>query len=71
MSYLSTSGIFISDIGFLGLEQDGLFRRSPNSLLLKQVQDAYDRGSSSSSRVASFLFNFVHFRKRRDDGHHQ
>ncbi|KAH7915467.1 hypothetical protein BJ138DRAFT_1054822 [Hygrophoropsis aurantiaca] len=27
-----------------GLEEDGLFRRSPNSVLLKQVQQAYDRG---------------------------
>ncbi|EIW81153.1 hypothetical protein CONPUDRAFT_165366 [Coniophora puteana RWD-64-598 SS2] len=27
-----------------GLNEDGLFRRSPNSVLLKQVQDAYDRG---------------------------
>ncbi|KZP23326.1 CDC42 rho GTPase-activating protein [Athelia psychrophila] len=28
-----------------GLDQDGLFRRSPNSLLLRQIQDAYDRGN--------------------------
>ena len=28
-----------------GLEQDGLFRRSPNSVLLRQVQEAYDRGA--------------------------
>ncbi|KIM77725.1 hypothetical protein PILCRDRAFT_825167 [Piloderma croceum F 1598] len=28
-----------------GLEQDGLFRRSPNSTLLRQVQEAYDRGN--------------------------
>jgi Rho GTPase-activating protein 1 len=27
-----------------GLEEEGLFRRSPNSVLLKQVQEAYDRG---------------------------
>ncbi|KIJ17595.1 hypothetical protein PAXINDRAFT_167607 [Paxillus involutus ATCC 200175] len=27
-----------------GLDEDGLFRRSPNSALLKQVQQAYDRG---------------------------
>ncbi|KAH7885497.1 hypothetical protein F5I97DRAFT_1886063 [Phlebopus sp. FC_14] len=27
-----------------GLDKDGLFRRSPNSVLLKQVQQAYDRG---------------------------
>ncbi|KAI0056573.1 Rho GTPase activation protein [Artomyces pyxidatus] len=28
-----------------GLTDEGLFRRSPNSALLKQVQDAYDRGN--------------------------
>lgn len=27
-----------------GLKEEGLFRRSPNSTLLKQVQQAYDRG---------------------------
>ncbi|KAG6334840.1 hypothetical protein ID866_4245 [Astraeus odoratus] len=27
-----------------GLDEEGLFRRSPNSLVLKQVQQAYDRG---------------------------
>ncbi|KAH9949804.1 Rho GTPase activation protein [Amylocystis lapponica] len=27
-----------------GLEDEGIFRRSPNSVLLKQVQQAYDRG---------------------------
>ncbi|KAI0072491.1 Rho GTPase activation protein [Panus rudis PR-1116 ss-1] len=27
-----------------GLQEEGLFRRSPNSALLKQVQQAYDRG---------------------------
>jgi Rho GTPase-activating protein 1 len=28
-----------------GLEEEGLFRRSPNSVLLRQVQEAYDRGN--------------------------
>lgn len=28
----------------IGLEQDGLFRRSPSSVLLRQVKEAYDRG---------------------------
>lgn len=28
----------------IGLDEEGLFRRSPNSVLLKQVQQAYDRG---------------------------
>lgn len=27
-----------------GLDEDGLFRRSPNSVLLRQVKEAYDRG---------------------------
>ena len=29
---------------FAGLEEEGLFRRSPNLTLLNQVTDAYDRG---------------------------
>ena len=29
---------------FVGLEEEGLFRRSPNLTLLNQVTDAYDRG---------------------------
>jgi hypothetical protein len=29
---------------FLALSEDGLFRRSANSVMLKQVKDAYDRG---------------------------
>lgn len=29
---------------FIGLEEEGLFRRSPNLTLLNQVTDAYDRG---------------------------
>lgn len=27
-----------------GLQEEGLFRRSPNSVMLKQAQQAYDRG---------------------------
>ena len=30
---------------FVGLEEEGLFRRSPNLALLNQVTDAYDRGN--------------------------
>lgn len=30
--------------GLVGLEEEGLFRRSPNLTLLNQVADAYDRG---------------------------
>ncbi|TDL22134.1 RhoGAP-domain-containing protein [Rickenella mellea] len=30
------------------LEEEGLFRRSPNSALLRQVQEAYDRGQTVS-----------------------
>lgn len=30
----------------IGLEEEGLFRRSPNLTLLNQVADAYDRGES-------------------------
>jgi len=31
-------------IAFVGLEEEGLFRRSPNLALLNQVTDAYNRG---------------------------
>ena len=31
----------------LGLRDEGLFRRSPNSVLLKQAAQAYDRGAST------------------------
>lgn len=41
------SEFIVSDITSVGLGQDGLFRRSPNSLLLRQVQEAYDRGQGS------------------------
>ncbi|KAG0708429.1 hypothetical protein DFH29DRAFT_892451 [Suillus ampliporus] len=34
----------IQDILSSGLNEEGLFRRSPSSVLLKQVQQAYDRG---------------------------
>lgn len=30
-----------------GMEEEGLFRRSPQSVLLRAAQDAYDRGTSS------------------------
>ena len=33
----------------LGLQDEGLFRRSPSSALLKQVQQAYDRGTQQVS----------------------
>ena len=35
---------------FVGLEEDGLFRRSPNLALLNQVTDAYDRGNKIQYR---------------------
>lgn len=34
----------IQDILSSGLSEEGIFRRSPSSVLLKQVQEAYDRG---------------------------
>jgi Rho GTPase-activating protein 1 len=51
IQYLRESGTFfcvsesvVPKTSCTGLEQDGLFRRSPNSALLRQVQEAYDRG---------------------------
>lgn len=40
---------------FVGIKDEGLFRRSPNSALLKQVQEAYDRGVSYFLRGAVVL----------------
>jgi len=40
----------IQEILSSGLDEEGLFRRSPNSVLLKQVQQAYDRGQVVSLR---------------------
>ncbi|KAG1818634.1 Rho GTPase activation protein [Suillus subaureus] len=34
----------IQDLLSSGLNEEGIFRRSPSSVLLKQVQEAYDRG---------------------------
>ncbi|KAG1882797.1 hypothetical protein F4604DRAFT_1879434 [Suillus subluteus] len=34
----------IQDLLTSGLNEEGIFRRSPSSVLLKQVQEAYDRG---------------------------
>jgi hypothetical protein len=31
-----------------GLEEEGLFRRSPNTVMLNQARDAYDRGKCQS-----------------------
>ncbi|EJU03378.1 Rho GTPase activation protein [Dacryopinax primogenitus] len=50
-----------------GLDVEGLFRRSPNSVLLRQAQDAYDRGhpvtlsSFGDPHLAAVLFKiFFH-----------
>jgi Rho GTPase-activating protein 1 len=40
---------------FVGLEEEGLFRRSPNLTLLNQVTDAYDRGMEGDHVVAHSL----------------
>ena len=45
----STGGLRICNnvlvlMSSLGLQDEGLFRRSPNSVMLKQAQQAYDRG---------------------------
>lgn len=40
----------------IGLEEEGLFRRSPNLTLLNQVTDAYNRGNGGSiSRAARLI----------------
>ena len=42
--FLSTPTGFVSE----GLEEEGLFRRSPNSAQLRQVREAYNRGQTVS-----------------------
>lgn len=44
---------------FLGLQDEGLFRRSPNSVMLKQAQQAYDRGRLYESVLAVVLKNIL------------
>lgn len=52
IQYLRESGAYkaywsylhCSELLSAGMKEEGLFRRSPNSALLKQVQQAYDRG---------------------------
>lgn len=39
----------------IGLESEGLFRRSPSSAMLRAAQDAYDRGKPSDSYVNTFF----------------
>lgn len=38
------------DLSNPGLEEEGLFRRSPSSALLRQVREAYNRGQTVSLR---------------------
>ena len=45
---LLSSNILVLTKFFLGLEEEGLFRRSPNSVQLRQVQEAYNRGQTVS-----------------------
>jgi hypothetical protein len=46
-SFLSLCLVILNAL--VGLEEEGLFRRSPNLTLLNQVTDAYDRGERGSS----------------------
>lgn len=43
-SYLFVAYSFMDTV--TGLEEEGLFRRSPSTIMLKQAQAAYDRGIS-------------------------
>jgi Rho GTPase-activating protein 1 len=42
-----------------GLEEEGLFRRSPNSALLRHVQEAYDRGVFSATHVHFWICSWA------------
>lgn len=53
--------------GIVGLEEEGLFRRSPNLTLLNQVTDAYNRGTGtwtsyacSTNRITLFQATLCH-----------
>ena len=46
----SVSRVDANELYALGLEEEGLFRRSPNSVQLRQVREAYNRGQTVSLR---------------------
>ena len=43
----------------LGLQEEGLFRRSPNSVALRNVQAAYDRGTLSNILVKFYELTWL------------
>jgi hypothetical protein len=57
----SYSRLTVSMSMSIGLEEQGLFRRSPNSALLRQVREAYNRGTYPSSSLLCALakINFL------------
>jgi len=48
-----------------GLHEEGLFRRSPTTVMLKQAQEAYDRGNIPHP-IALFRALTAHFRRTSD-----
>jgi len=53
----------------VGLEEEGLFRRSPNLTLLNQVAEAYDRGEGAFRLATARPANQPCPRPRRVTGH--
>jgi Rho GTPase-activating protein 1 len=79
IQYLRESGIIMIiesntalNICVPGLEEEGLFRRSPLSVMLRQAQEAYDRGKHrrlSSVRHAQYSLGQVLSLATFDDPH--
>jgi hypothetical protein len=48
-----------------GMEEEGLFRRSPSTVMLKQAQEAYDRGNSHP--IAPLVLRIDHYDRTSDN----
>lgn len=66
IQFLTDSGVSLAKCtakrhhnhGSLGLTEEGLFRRSPSSVMLRAAQDAYDRGNSCSLLPSTLYTHF-------------
>ena len=75
IQFLRDSGMSLSQYGHtkqrlinygsIGLADEGLFRRSPSSVMLRTAQDAYDRGRYSvCSLLTTMLYSHSSLRQR-------
>ncbi len=50
-----SSSLIFTDIIYTGLRDEGLFRRSPQSSMLRAAQEAYDRGLSCAKLLTYLI----------------